>query len=176
MEVSGGGNLGFALLLTLAAGLATGLGSVAALLLRPPVSPETLGWMLAAVAGLMVFISIDELVPASRSFGHEHLSIFGVVAGMAVMATSLGLLARDEGVALHLHLPGRQGKYVDKHSYLDKQASTKINIYRLIFVKEYWIYNSGLTISHDIRILNQAIRIFPDHQANQGHCCPTVLK
>jgi len=42
----------------------------------------------------MVFISLDELLPASREHGQEHLSILGVAAGMAVMAASLGLLAR----------------------------------------------------------------------------------
>ena len=48
--------------------------------------------MLASVAGIMVFISLDELVPVARSFGEEHLSIVGVVAGMAVMTVSLWML------------------------------------------------------------------------------------
>jgi ZIP family zinc transporter len=41
------------------------------------------------VAGIMVFISIDELLPAAREYGEHHLSIYGLVAGMAVMAVSL---------------------------------------------------------------------------------------
>jgi ZIP family zinc transporter len=40
----------------------------------------------------MVFISLDELIPVASSFGEEHLSILGVMAGMAVMALSLGML------------------------------------------------------------------------------------
>lgn len=65
---------------------------LAALVLVPFLTPTVLGLVLAAVAGIMVFISLDELVPAARSFGHEHLSIVGVMVGMVVMALSLWLL------------------------------------------------------------------------------------
>jgi ZIP family zinc transporter len=44
------------------------------------------------VAGIMVFISIDELLPVSRAYGEEHLSIVGIVGGMVVMALSLWML------------------------------------------------------------------------------------
>jgi ZIP family zinc transporter len=37
----------------------------------------------------MVFISLDELLPTAKEYGEHHLSIAGVVAGMAVMALSL---------------------------------------------------------------------------------------
>jgi len=47
------------------------------------------GFILAAVAGMMVLISIDELLPAAREYGEHHLSMYGLVAGMAVMALSL---------------------------------------------------------------------------------------
>jgi len=66
--------------------------AVAALFLLPFLNDAVLGLMLAAVAGIMVFISLDELVPVARSFGEEHLSIVGVGLGMAVMAASLWLL------------------------------------------------------------------------------------
>jgi len=49
------------------------------------------GIMFAAVAGIMVFISFDELLPASREFGEHHLSIYGLVTGMLVMALSMFL-------------------------------------------------------------------------------------
>ena len=82
-----------ALLWSLVAGLAEPVGAgVAALILFPFLSDAILGYILAAVAGIMVFITLDELIPVSRSFGHEHLSIVGVVLGMAVMAVSLYLL------------------------------------------------------------------------------------
>jgi ZIP family zinc transporter len=43
----------------------------------------------AAVAGLMVYISLDELLPTAREYGEHHVAISGVIAGMAVMAVSL---------------------------------------------------------------------------------------
>jgi ZIP family zinc transporter len=39
----------------------------------------------------MVFISVDELLPAAREYGQHHLSIYGLVAGMFLMAMSLFL-------------------------------------------------------------------------------------
>ena len=65
---------------------------IAAVFLLPFLTPALLGLVLALVAGIMVFISIDELVPVSRSYGHEHLSIVGVITGMVVMAVSLWIL------------------------------------------------------------------------------------
>ncbi len=47
------------------------------------------GIIFASVAGIMVYISLDELLPASREYGEHHLSIYGLIAGMAVMAVSL---------------------------------------------------------------------------------------
>jgi len=47
------------------------------------------GIIFAAVAGIMVFISLDELLPSAREYGEHHLSIYGMVAGMMVMAVSL---------------------------------------------------------------------------------------
>lgn len=54
-----------------------------------------LGGTSAAIAGIMVFISLDELLPASRAYGRGHDSLVGLVAGMAIMALSLIFL---EGV------------------------------------------------------------------------------
>jgi len=56
------------------------------------VRSSILGGLLSAVAGIMVFISIDELLPVSRAYEEEHLSIIGIVAGMAVMSFSLWML------------------------------------------------------------------------------------
>ena len=47
------------------------------------------GVVFAAVAGIMVYISLDELLPAAREYGEHHLSIYGLIAGMIVMAMSL---------------------------------------------------------------------------------------
>jgi len=47
------------------------------------------GILFAFVAGIMVFISLDELLPSAREFGEHHLSVYGLVMGMMVMALSL---------------------------------------------------------------------------------------
>ena len=47
------------------------------------------GILFAGVAGIMVFISLDELLPSAQKYGEHHLSIYGLILGMAVMALSL---------------------------------------------------------------------------------------
>ncbi len=49
----------------------------------------TFGVLFALVAGIMVFVSLDELLPTAREYGEAHVSIYGLVSGMAVMAVSL---------------------------------------------------------------------------------------
>ncbi len=68
--------------------------ALAALVLLPFLTPAVLGWVLAAVAGIMVSLAVDELVPAAKSFGGEHSPILGTITGMFVMALSLWLLKR----------------------------------------------------------------------------------
>ncbi len=71
-------------------GLAEPVGAlIGYLILLPFFSPLTFGILFAAVAGIMVFISIDELLPAAREYGEAHLSIYGLIAGMIIMAVSL---------------------------------------------------------------------------------------
>lgn len=71
-------------------GLAEPIGALLGfLILIPFMSPVVFGVLFAGVAGIMVFISLDELLPAAREFGEHHLSIYGLIAGMAVMAISL---------------------------------------------------------------------------------------
>lgn len=50
------------------------------------------GVVFAGVAGIMVYISLDELLPSAEKYGEHHLSISGLIAGMAVMAVSLLIL------------------------------------------------------------------------------------
>lgn len=47
------------------------------------------GVLFASVAGIMVFISLDELLPTAREYGETHISIYGLIVGMMVMAVSL---------------------------------------------------------------------------------------
>lgn len=56
------------------------------------VPPELMGILFGGVAGIMVYISLDELLPTSRAYGKGHDSLLGLVAGMAVMALSLLLM------------------------------------------------------------------------------------
>jgi ZIP family zinc transporter len=56
------------------------------------IPPEIMGILFGGVAGIMVYISLDELLPTSRAYGKGHDSLLGLVAGMMVMAFSLLLM------------------------------------------------------------------------------------
>jgi ZIP family zinc transporter len=80
---------------SLLSGLAEPIGALLVYLLLLPFiedNPLIVEGMLAGVAGIMVFISFDELLPTAREYGKGHTAIVGVVSGMAVMAISLLLL------------------------------------------------------------------------------------
>jgi zinc transporter, ZIP family len=79
--------------LSFLSGLAEPVGAIVGfLLLRPLLDTGLVGIVFAAVAGIMVFISLDELLPTAREYGKQHHVLYGIVAGMAVMAVSLLLL------------------------------------------------------------------------------------
>ena len=62
-------------------------------ILSPFLTPMVLSSSLAFVAGIMVYISLDEILPLAHRYGREHLVLTGVGAGMLIMAVSLFLLA-----------------------------------------------------------------------------------
>ncbi|MFX1313387.1 MAG: zinc transporter ZupT [Promethearchaeota archaeon] len=62
------------------------------LILFPFITDFTLSAMLGVVAGIMIYISLDELLPVSRSFAKEHYSIIGIITGMFIMSLSLVIL------------------------------------------------------------------------------------
>ena len=71
-------------------GLAEPVGALAGyLILMPFLSDTVFGIIFAGIAGIMVFISLDELLPAAQKYGQHHLSIYGLISGMGVMAISL---------------------------------------------------------------------------------------
>jgi ZIP family zinc transporter len=75
-------------------GLAEPLGGlVGYLLFRSFPNPLVFGLVFAGVAGVMVYVSLDELLPAARDYGDHHLAMCSLMGGMAVMALSLVLLA-----------------------------------------------------------------------------------
>lgn len=56
------------------------------------IPPQIMGFLFGGVAGIMVYISLDELLPTSRAYGKGHDSLLGLLAGMVVMALSLLLM------------------------------------------------------------------------------------
>ncbi|EHN2978891.1 zinc transporter ZupT [Campylobacter jejuni] len=74
-------------------GFAEPLGAfVGALILLPFIGDLTLAISFAVIAGIMVFISLDELLPAAKTYDKAHDSLYGLIAGMMIMALSLNLL------------------------------------------------------------------------------------
>ncbi|WP_409298652.1 zinc transporter ZupT [Peribacillus sp. SCS-26] len=76
--------------LSFLSGLSEPVGAIVAyFILMPFLNDIMFGIIFAAVAGIMVFISLDELLPAAKKYDEDHLSIYGLIGGMAVMALSL---------------------------------------------------------------------------------------
>ena len=71
-------------------GLAEPIGGVIGyFILRNYLNDLTLGATFSIIAGIMVFISLDELLPTAKEYGKPHAAIYGLIAGIAVMALSL---------------------------------------------------------------------------------------
>ena len=76
--------------LSFLSGLSEPVGAIAAYLFLMPYLNDTMfGIIFASVAGIMIFISLDELLPAAKRYDEAHTSIYGLIGGMAVMAISL---------------------------------------------------------------------------------------
>jgi ZIP family zinc transporter len=87
------GNRNKAFLYSFAAGLAEPVGALIGMaVLFNFLTPTVIYSLMAFAAGVMVYISLDELLPTAHRYGKEHLVIIGVVAGMLVMAASIILL------------------------------------------------------------------------------------
>ena len=94
------GNRKKAFLYSVLSGLAEPIGAIvayAALLFffggnTGALPPEVMGILFGGVAGIMVYISLDQLLPTSRAYGKGHDSLFGLIAGMLAMALSLLLM------------------------------------------------------------------------------------
>ncbi len=94
------GNRRKAFVYSLFSGLAEPVGAIIAyLFLRliasggtGAIPPQFMGILFGGVAGIMVYISLDELLPTSRAFGKGHDSILGLITGMLAMALSLILM------------------------------------------------------------------------------------
>ena len=76
-------------------GLADPAGAVLGWLLLMPLIksfPATLPIIHAAVAGIMVFVTFDGLLPMAQKFGRPHLTLYGIISGMFLMALALAFL------------------------------------------------------------------------------------
>lgn len=83
-----------AFILSFFSGLAEPIGAVIGyFLLKWFFTDSVFGFIFAAVAGIMVYISLDELLPTAEEYGEHHVAIYGLIGGMAVMALSLVLMA-----------------------------------------------------------------------------------
>lgn len=79
-----------AFLYSFASGLSEPIGAlIGYLILMPFLNNVLFGIIFGMVAGIMVYISLDELLPSAHEYGEHHLAIYGVIAGMAIMALSL---------------------------------------------------------------------------------------
>jgi ZIP family zinc transporter len=59
------------------------------LILMPFLSEAFIASLLASVAGIMVYISVDEILPTAHRSGQGHSVILGIILGMLIMALSL---------------------------------------------------------------------------------------
>ncbi len=83
-----------AFFVSFASGLAEPVGALLAwAVLMPFLSPMVMNLVFGAVAGIMVFISLDGLLPAAREYGENHTALYGLVAGMVIMAASIYMFA-----------------------------------------------------------------------------------
>ncbi len=79
-----------ALLYSFASGLSEPLGALTGyIIFGSYFNSVLLGLLFATVAGIMVFISLDELLPTAQKYGEHHIAIYGLVTGMMIMAISL---------------------------------------------------------------------------------------
>jgi ZIP family zinc transporter len=87
------GNRAKAFIYSFLSGTAEPVGAVMGyLLLMPFLSDALLASLLAFIAGIMVYISLDEILPTAHRYGRNHIVIEGIVVGMGIMAVSLVLL------------------------------------------------------------------------------------
>lgn len=73
-------------------GMSEPLGAIIGyLILIPFMNDIIFGLLYATIAGIMVYISFNELLPAAREYGHHYLTIYGLISGMFFMSISLWL-------------------------------------------------------------------------------------
>lgn len=78
---------------TFISGLAEPLGAILGYtILAPIMSDMVYGWVFGMIGGVMVFLALDELLPTAKEYAQGHETVYGLVAGMSILAMSLVLL------------------------------------------------------------------------------------
>jgi zinc transporter, ZIP family len=79
---------------TVVSGFSEPVGAVIGYLILSIIpSPFILGYVFALVAGIMIYISFDELLPAAHRYGKPHTAIYGLLSGMILIGVSLIILS-----------------------------------------------------------------------------------
>jgi ZIP family zinc transporter len=87
------GSKGKAFLWSFLSGVAEPIGAILTLaVLYPFLNVTILNYILAGISGIMIYISLDELMPVSKSYGYSHIPIISFIAGVIVILLSLILL------------------------------------------------------------------------------------
>ncbi len=82
-----------AFLYSFLSGLAEPIGAaIGYLILRPFLTDQVIGGLLVFISGVMIYISLDEILPTAHHYGQGHIVIIGIVLGMIIMAVSLLLI------------------------------------------------------------------------------------
>lgn len=85
-------NKGYAMIACILSGLAEPVGAIIGyLVLAPFLSPQVFGAVFGLIAGVMVFLALDELLPAAKRYAKGHETVYGLVSGMTALAVSLVL-------------------------------------------------------------------------------------
>ena len=80
-------------LYALLSGLAEPAGALLAFfLLRSFISPLFLNGLIATIAGIMIYVSISELIPEGFSYGRRGYTVGGLVAGILAMSVGIYLV------------------------------------------------------------------------------------
>lgn len=77
--------------------IATGLSALAEpsgaiigyVLLAPYLGPFVFAIVFGMIAGAMVFLALDELLPTAKHHAKGHETVYGIIGGMGVIAASL---------------------------------------------------------------------------------------
>ena len=71
---------------TFLSGVAEPIGALLAfLVLRPFMNAMLLGIVFSVVAGIMIYIAIEELIPSSRQYGHDRMALISTLTGVCIM-------------------------------------------------------------------------------------------